>query len=228
MKRRPVLGLSTVALVFGIIGCGAQRQGPAGSDGGVGSAPNNSDMAAETVGDPAQDAPPVDEQAVSETYRGIIVDYEPVSIDELARKAHLIVTGNIAGFTQGTLLYAEEATDPRGVPTMVMAVEVMTALKGTPPTDGMVYVLQARPAGLPLGALDNVMPAGTRVGLYLQSVDWSTEDIVGDRGAGRPEGALLWAAGPQSFVVADGENGGVILPYLQEEAPDTALAEALP
>ena len=67
------------------------------------------------------------------------------------------------------------------------------------------------------------------VGFYLGDapqvgVTWP----VGDLDAGRPEGEPVWQTGPQSFVIADGPNGGIVLPCEKSVRKEAAFLSQFP
>jgi hypothetical protein len=212
--------MAALVAIVAVAGCGA-----ASSDDGATSIISGEPSTGASLGDPAAGAPPVDLDAVSRAYAGVIVDYEPVGVDQLAADADLIVTGDVVGFTAGPDLFPNDKGGSQ--PTVMMSVKVLDVIQGTAPADGVVYVLQYRPAG-GSEALEAAMPNGTRVGLYLRGADLAAAGVDESAVAGTPAGSEVWAAGPQSFVVANGQDGGVIFPYIHDEQPDMALEETLP
>lgn len=111
---------------------------------------------------------------------------------------------------------------------MVMAVEVQDVLKGDAVSPGgRVYVLCDK--FKPLREHSAALPEGTHVGLYLASAPTERGSfIVGNEGAGRPSGEPLWLAGPQAFIVADGETEGVVFPMYERIAPAAEFEDQLP
>jgi hypothetical protein len=212
--------VASVATIVAVSGCG---EAPA--DNSATPAGSEKLSAEQPLGDPAAGAPPVDLSAVNLAYAGVIIEYEPVGVDQLAKDADLIVTGGVIGFAAGPDLYPNDKGGSQ--PTVIMSVKVLDVLQGTAPADGVVYVLQYRPAG-GSEALDAAVPSGTRVGLYLRGADLGSAGVDSDAVAGTPNGAQVWAAGPQSFVVANGQDGGVVFPYIHEERPNMSLQETLP
>lgn len=193
MNRRKMVTPASFLVLSALVGCGAQTTGEQGTG-----APADSNelaqeptMASPPSTDPAEGAPPVDADAAANAYPGISVDYEPVSTSELTEASQVVVTGEILGFVPGPTLYAEDARDPNAVPTSVMSVKVLDVFKGEPPADGRVYVLQGRPAPPADQVVEDALPSGTRVGLYLNPASWQEGTVVGDPGAGRPDGAAL-------------------------------------
>jgi hypothetical protein len=138
-----------------------------------------------------------------------------------------VLVGTVDGFAPGPHLFAETADDPWAVPTLVMKVNVVQMLKGTPSASGSLYVqlMGSRDAAAATAAL----PTGAVVALYLQAPPQADPAVrVNDPKAGRPSGEALWTADPQGFVAADGPSGGVILPDLGEVRPTGTFVSQLP
>lgn len=212
--------LASIVAIVAVAGCGQASTGNSATPGNA-----EKPSAGQRLLDGATEAPPVDLDAVNEAYTGVIVDYEPVGPDELAKDADLIVTGSVIGFAPGPQLHPNDEGGSES--TVIMSVEVLDLLQGAPLSGDVVHVLQYSTAG-GAEALNAALPRGSRVGLYLQVVDLASADVDVENIAGIPSGSQVWAAGPQGFVVANGPDGGVVFPYIHDVRPNMSLDETLP
>ncbi len=157
-------------------------------------------------------------------------DYSPFdSPTELADipEIELVVSGRVVGFAEGPIYSAASIDDPQAEAAVVMSVLVEEVFKGEPASSGTVHVVLERCD--PLKAYSMALPAGTRVGLYLEAAPLEEDDVpVLHDDAGRPAGEPLWRSGPQALIVADGENDGVVLPLLRQIMPQADFEDQLP
>ena len=179
---------------------------------------------------PADEVPNVDKQRIASLWDSIEYDYTPVdSSPDLAEDPEIasVVTGRVLDFAPGPIFFAETADDPEAVQNVVMSVAVDEVFKGDQPGDGTIYV--RLDATRSLDGFRSALPAGTVVALYLdRSPDEGSGLVIGDEGAGRPEGEPLWQVGPQGFVVADNENDGVVFPIDPSIAPNAEFEQQVP
>lgn len=168
--------------------------------------------------------PNVDAQRVLDVGSCVFYNYAPVdSPPDLAERneIELVVSGRVLGFAEaeGPIYLAS--------PLVVMRVDVENVMKGEAPSSGTVYVALVRCG--PLEAYSAALPAGTLVGLYLDGgpVEGGSS-TVGNEAEGRPAGEPLWGVGPQAFVVADGDDEGVVFPLLREVMPQAKFEDQLP
>lgn len=167
--------------------------------------------------------PDVDAQRVLEVGGCVIYNYAPVdSPTDLAERneIELVVSGRVLGFAEGPPMY-------HASPTVVMRVDVENVMKGEAPSSGTVYVALLR-CNSP-EAYSAALPAGTQVGLYLDAgpVEGGNS-TVGNKAEGRAAGEPLWGVGPQAFIVADGDDDGVVFPLWREVMPQAKFEDQLP
>lgn len=178
-----------------------------------------------TVGEPTgpSAAPDVDAQRVLRVVPCGVYRYNPLdSPTELPAhdpEIELVASGRALGFAEGPSYQAS--------PTVVMSVRVEEVMKGEAPSSGTVYVALERCS--PLEAYSAALPADTNVGLYLSPAP--VEDgssTLGNNSAGRPAGVPLWQVGPQAFIVADGDDEGVVFPLFRKIMPQADFEDQLP
>ncbi|MBA2639689.1 MAG: hypothetical protein H0U77_06800 [Nocardioidaceae bacterium] len=174
-------------------------------------------------------APDVDAEQVARLW-GVSYDYaaleSPTALADYA-ETELVIAGRVLDFQPGPIYFAETLDHPEAAPQMVMSVQVDTVVKGDAAPGDTVYVVND--VTEPLEAYSKGLPTGTHVGLYLEDAPVENDNmVIGDEGAGRPAGEQLWIAGPQGFIVADGENDGVVFPYDHDVAPQAEFDEQLP
>lgn len=230
MRRSPTT--LTKAMAAALAGC-CLMAGCASSETSEASGeptPTSSTQPSTTPTVPSQGIPNVDKQAVADLWDSILYDYTPVdNSSDLVDSAEikLAITGRVIGFAEGPILFAESADDPEAALNVVMSVEVDEVFKGDRPASGKVYVrLDATQS---LEHFTQALPPGTLVALYLDPSPAEQGNlIIGNDGAGRPQGEDLWQVGPQGFVVADGANGGVVFPIDPQIAPDAEFEDQIP
>lgn len=175
-------------------------------------------------------SPDVDAQRVLDVVPCGVYDYSPFdSPTDLADlpEIELVVSGRVLGFAEGPIYHAETIHDVQASPTVVMRVHVENVMKGEAPSSGIVYVALVRCVSLE--AYSAALPADTQVGLYLDAAP--VEDgsfTMGNEAAGRPAGEPLWQVGPQAFIVADGDDGGVVFPLWRKVMPQAKFEDQLP
>lgn len=141
-----------------------------------------------------------------------------------------IVIGRIVGFEAGPTYDPTENDGRWATPTTTVALEVTEVIKGEAAPGDVVYAQLGMSIIDPAEA-EKALPAGSVALLYLQKFDPKTDsgaDEVDDPSAGRPEGSPVWAVGPLSFIVANGNNNGTLFPLLGTYEKDQDLDSRLP
>ncbi len=187
--------------------------------------------ATSTTPQPPEPTPNVDEELVTQLWESEVFWYALPTPAHLADvpEIELVVTGRVQGFEPGPIYFAESLDDPEAEPNVVMSVTVDEVLKGDIQVGSTVYV--AREDEKPLAAYSEALPPGTVVGLYLDAAPEEGDRegfVVGNENAGHPAGEPLWQVGPQAFIVADGEDGGVIFPIDPRVSPQADFEDQLP
>ena len=217
---RGISAVTAVVAVLTLASCGEQVP----ANGHATPAHADSSSTSGPPGDPAEGAPRVNVEAVKAAFDGVFFDYEWVDFDELAKDSELVMTGDITGFRVGPELYPDEAGTQ---PTVIMSVNVNDVVQGAQPASDVVDVLMLPPMGGP-PALESAMPSGTRVGIYLTEADLASAGIDSEIVRGTPAGSKIWQTGPQGFMVANGEDGGVLYPYGEKVDLTGSMRQSLP
>jgi hypothetical protein len=135
----------------------------------------------------------------------------------MADEAAIIATGRFIDATEGLTVRRKFAKAHPDMPTVVVTLEVETAIKGTKPGDH-VYLQFVHGGAVPASAYASRL-SGEPVTVFLSPADWMESDAVEyvDVGKGHPEGSKLYRLRtPQALLTA--RDGKLWQPTAPEES----------
>jgi hypothetical protein len=206
--HQPMIRVGALATVSVLAACGP-HPGPA-VDGG------DSASAAQTSR--------VTPEAVREAFKTIAYDYDPVSVDELASRAEVVVSGTVLEVVDGRIDGAQDMSDPFAGRNAAVLVEVDTVREGARTGDRLWIEIDLEP-----DRLRPVLPPGTEIAVFLVTAPESKKDYpYGGEGSQIPEGVRLWSVThAQGLVIQYGAEQGTVAPFTEDVNPNATAADAL-
>lgn len=187
------------------------------------------DRSASEGGHPADAATNLAElRSFAAQFDGFSADYTKRSIEELAAESELVVVGKVTGLRPGRILYAQTMESAEAAQALVLSVEVDEVVKGSQAEVGRTVYVELPSGGRDVSAFQTALPSGAGTALYLTKAPIEEGSfLVGNEGAGRPEGAPLWIPyTPQGFNLISEQ--GAVRPLDGETLHGSTLADLLP
>lgn len=161
-------------------------------------------------------------------FDGFLADYTTRTTEELAAESELVVVGKLTGLRPGRILFAETMKSPEAAQALVLAVKVDQVVKGSQIESGDTVYVELPSGGRGVSEFQRALPTGAETALYLTRAQPEEGNfLVGDEGAGRPEGAQLWTPyTPQGFSLVSEQ--GTVGPLSGETLRGSELSDLLP